>query len=217
MRKKIISLSIAITLLLCTILHTSITVKAAEDELYRYRETLEKINEELGTHYSFPTQEQLKAENKSYNDLINFYTSMGINDFIKYVKKAYRNERLGIYSRLNYAQNMEDSISTVAYDKIQRFYYDSKWNNCFYIDSTLYSADGKERYASINHYGYNNSTYPCYKPTSMTHSKSSDCTEVTCIFKCVKYVAKNLIEGVTCTLKVTFRASSGNVYATTTA
>lgn len=51
----------------------------------------------------------------------------------------------------------------------------------------------------------------------MTHSKSSDCTEVTCIFKCVKYVAKNLIEGVTCTLKVTFRASSGNVYATTTA
>lgn len=104
MRKKIISLSIAITLLLCTILHTSITVKAAEDELYRYRETLEKINEELGTHYSFPTQEQLKAENKSYNDLINFYTSMGINDFIKYVKKAYRNERLGIYSRLNYAQ-----------------------------------------------------------------------------------------------------------------
>lgn len=111
MRKKIISLSIAITLLLCTILHTSITVKAAEDELYRYRETLEKINEELGTHYSFPTQEQLKAENKSYNDLINFYTSMGINDFIKYVKKAYRNERLGIYSRLNYAQNMEDSIS----------------------------------------------------------------------------------------------------------
>ena len=49
MRKKIISLSIAITLLLCTILHTSITVKAAEDELYRYRETLEKINEELGT------------------------------------------------------------------------------------------------------------------------------------------------------------------------
>ena len=50
---------------------------------------------------------------------------MGINDFIKYVKKAYRNERLGIYSRLNYAQNMEDSISTVAYDKIQRFYYDS--------------------------------------------------------------------------------------------
>ena len=106
---------------------------------------------------------------------------MGINDFIKYVKKAYRNERLGIYSRLNYAQNMEDSISTVAYDKIQRFYYDSKWNNYFYIDSTLYSADGKERYASINHYGYNNSTYPCYKPTSMTHSKSSDCTEVTCI------------------------------------
>ena len=69
---------------------------------------------------------------------------MGINDFIKYVKKAYRNERLGIYSRLNYAQNMEDSISTVAYDKIQRFYYDSKWNNYFYIDSTLYSADGKE-------------------------------------------------------------------------
>ena len=29
--------------------------------------------------------------------------------------------------------------------------------NYFYIDSTLYSDDGKERYASINHYGYNNS------------------------------------------------------------
>ena len=213
MCKKIISLSLIFTLL-CSVFSVSITVNAKEDSLVQYRTVLEELNEQLGTDYAFPTKEQMKDNGESYSDLVQFYSKMSIDEFKDYVIRAYNNEKNGRKTEVSDIIKDESEISPLAYTKRQKLFYDTTGKNYLYITSTFYTADGKERYSSVNSYGYIGGAYPYYLPSSMSSSKSSDFTKVTCTFSCVKYIAKNLIDATRYTVKVTFTAAGGDVHTT---
>ena len=215
MYKKIISFSMVLVLFYAIFLvPTRITVKANDDGLAKYRIALEELNSQLGTNYTFPTASQIEENGESYSDLVEFYTSMTISEFRNYVIMAYENEKNDIKIKVEDSMDNTSKIDMQSYTKRQRLFYDTKAQNYISLTSTLYSADGKERYARVNSYNYHADTYPYYKPTSMSSSKSTDYTQVTCSFSCVKYVAKNLTDATTHTVRATFRASGGDIYAT---
>lgn len=215
MRKKCVSL-ILVFALLCSSFSAPITVNAAENSLAPYLAVLEELNNELGTDYAFPSAAQMSEMGEDYADLVSYYTAMNMDDFREYVRTAYDNE-----TKRNNLENGgsvigDYGVAPLSYTKTQRYYYDSSTSNYLYITSTAYTADGSERYSSINSYGYTNTSYPYYFPTSMTKTFNSGNTQVTCKFYCAKYIAKNLVSNSSYVVTVIFKASGGNVYSSST-
>ena len=50
-----------------------------------YQAELDKINEELGTNYSFPTEDLLKAEGRTLKDVEEFFQQMTLEEFRDYI------------------------------------------------------------------------------------------------------------------------------------
>ncbi len=70
--------------------------EAAQDEgelltLSDYQAELDRINEELGTDFCFPTEDVLKAEGRTNKDVEEFFQQMTLEDFRNYVIDASQN------------------------------------------------------------------------------------------------------------------------------
>lgn len=210
MKKIIISLCLVLALL-CSLFMLPADVNAEQNSLAPYYAVLEEMNEELKTDYMFPSAVQMEEAGESYSELVEFYTSMSMDEFRSYVRAAYDNEAKEdkCYSDIV----IDSEIEPLAYNKKQKYYYDASSLNYLFISSTVYSADGVERYSSVDSYGHTEILYPYYTPSSMSKSFGTGYKTVTCTFSCVKYIAKNLISATAYTLKVTFSASGGNVSA----
>lgn len=155
----------------------------------------------------------MEDNGESYTDLVEFYVAMSIDGFKDHVTTAYNNEKNDIKTDVGNIIENQSEICPQAYTKTQKYYYDKTGKNYLSITSTAYTVDGKERYSGIPSYSYKGAAYPYYKPSSMSSSKSDGDTKITCKFSCVKYIAKNLIYATQYTVKVTFKASGGDVYA----
>lgn len=213
MRKKVILGLVFILLFSLFTVMSSEKAVAGEDSLSTYYAILAELNEELGTDYMFLTTEQLADNGESYSDLVEFYSAMSPEQFRVYIIEAHENETKG--SDIFTAGDILDignKVEPLAASKTQRFYYDATVSNCIYIVSTVYNAEGQTRYSSIDSYGCEYTSYPYYKPSSMTRTYSSGTTKVTCTFVCAKYIGYNIISATSYTLKVTFVASGGDVY-----
>ena len=220
MRKiqKLVSLLMAMTVMASFLLLPSAKAGAA-DALTPYREKLAELNRELRTSYAFPSEEQLAEEGESYADLVEFYTSMTLEEFRDYVLDAYQKsiasvDQTSAVNRAVAAGNQSiviDVAEPCAYSSTQRYYYTIVNYNNLYINATCYTGDG-ERYSSINSYGESHTAYPYYKPGSMDASYNTGRTKVTCIFHCVRYLAKNLIDDGLEPLVARFTAGGGNLY-----
>lgn len=183
-----------------------------------YYGALQEVNDELGTEYSFPTEEQLDSNGYSYSNMIDFYTSMSISEFKNYIISIYESES---ESSLNCVDTYIETVSTAAlysYTKTQKYYYSTSLSNTnyIYIKPVIYNDSGVKRYESVTVYGEFHNTYPYYEPYSMKAIISSDGTYVTCKFSCNKYSSAYLVtSNITRTVK--FKASGGNVRATASA
>lgn len=178
----------------------------AEDKLMPYREVLIEMNNKLGTDYSFPEETQLQENGQKQDDIVKFFSRMTLEQFRKYIYKAYLNQ---ISNGSNqYSRGEEFNIQSIAFSKKQNVYYNS---NSIFINTTIYSADGCDRYSSINNYGYTKKGYPYYKPNKMTKTFGSGNKTVTCKFFCTQYVAQNIVSSSKYTLVATFSASGGDV------
>lgn len=214
MRKTFTSLCLVLSLI-CVMLFSTTIVEASEDELTPYQDVLNTLNAQLGTHYAFPSEDDLTASGETYNDVVEFYTAMSMDEFEEFVLSAHENEIQGIYTKItNKSQEDESEIMPLAFSKTQKCYYDTSGVNYISITSTVYHADGKDRYSSINSYSKKCGEIPYYLPKSMTCKKSSDSTTVDCRFSCSKYIAPNLTDATTHVLEITFRASDGDMHKT---
>lgn len=183
----------------------------AVDSLSDYQTVLDEVNAELGINYTFPTVELLKEQGDTYSDLVQFYTSMSLEEFRNYVIAAYDNE----LDQKDEKKSVDEGIAPRTTSKIQRYYYSTSNNNNLFISATTHPVNDEERYNSINSWDYTKGSYPYYKPNGMTHTFGTGNKTVDCVFDCVKYVSKNLIDATKYKIRVTFRASGGDVYATT--
>ena len=101
----------------------------------------------------------------------------------------------------------------MATTKTQKYYYDaSDTNNYLYIKSTIYHADGKDRYSSVNSSGYHMGSFPQYRVKSFSKSYNTGHTKVYCTFICYRYLSEYLVNAATISVNVTFTASGGDEY-----
>lgn len=196
-----------------------VTKADAADALTPYREKLAELNTELRTNYAFPLEEQLTEEGESYADLVEFYTSMTMEEFRDYVMDAYQRaiaseDQTSAETRAIAAGNLSRMVDVAdpnAYTSTQRYYYTLVNYNNLYIKATCYTGDG-ERYSSINSYGESHTAYPYYRPSSMNVSYNTGRTKATCTFHCTRYLAKNLMDTGMDAVTIRFTAGGGNMY-----
>lgn len=78
-----------VTIICALILAFSSAVSASAateaDTLKMYNEKLADINEKLGTQYKIPTREELTATDMTFQELIDFYTTMTLEEFETYI------------------------------------------------------------------------------------------------------------------------------------
>ena len=93
--------SFIIVLALIMVLGNTLSVSASniEDVLLPYEDRLSEINEELGTNYKLATEDELNAMDTSMDKLIDFFTSMDLEEFEDYIKFV---EKKGNQLRLYY-------------------------------------------------------------------------------------------------------------------
>ena len=183
-------------------------VKAAETfDLSDYQKELDKINVQLGTDYCFPTEEVLKAEGRTLNDVEMYFQKMTLDEFHDYVYNAIQmscndtteNENdfpsgEHVYCmNTNDSRNTEDYSGTRSYSSTQKWFYSGDSNKYLFIRSTIYYADGNYRYSTLDEYGDYMAAYPGYGITGFSYSFSADKRTITCNFVCVQYIAPNII------------------------
>jgi|LSQX01.1.fsa_nt_gb hypothetical protein len=185
-------------------------VKATSDyhqKLQPYVNVLNQLNEQLGTNYAFLTEEQLLSANKDLDEMVSYYTAMDLSEFMTYILNAHKSTTENnnfMYNEANRVIVSTSPINLRAYTKEHRLYY-SLYNYLF-ISSTVFYADGAERYSSINNYGYAWVNYPYYYIYDFSHQFKDGNTKVDCVFKCFKHLDEYLIDLVVYTIPVEFSA-----------
>lgn len=168
-----------------------------EDALLPYEEKLEELNKELGTNYELSA-----TDGDTYDEVVEFYSQMTINEFEEYIRKAYAGETED--------PEVDTGVIVPRSSSSQRFYYDGI--NYFYMTSTLTVENGVLRYSGIESTGSRVVSYPAYKMTSYNFEFQNNKRKVKGTWKCVKCIAKNVIAAGSYTKSCTFEAGGGNVY-----
>lgn len=142
------------------------------EEIKPYAQILDKLNDELGTEFAFPTNEVLQKAGMDRSEVIASIQSTEVNDY----EQMIRNQYLGIQEDLS--DNSQVQLMTTT----QKAVYSG--TNFVSISATTYYADGATRYSSIKDYDYGYNSAPYYKPTSYDASLLSSNTMYSCVFKC---------------------------------
>lgn len=214
--KKKIKLLVSLMCVLCMIFISGTAVFANEesDRLSSYEERLEEINAKLGTSYKIADAEEVKATGWTYEQLIEYYTSMSLDEFEDYIVGLHENtpefEPIEVVQPLD----TEPVLSTLATQSTQKFYYSSSNNNYLFITTNLVSSGGVSYYNNVLSYGRGPvDKYPYYSPTGLSYTPSSDSRQLTCTFKCARYISAGIIDTGSYSLKVTFTAGGGDLRA----
>ena len=185
------------------------TVFAAEggNELAPYEAELNTLNEELGTDYALQ-----QSDGTSYEEMVEFFTSMSMDEFDAYIHDAYVAEKeFEEKEGSELIAIMDENVNTRSTLSTQKFYYDG--SNYLYMKAYTTTVSGQTIYTGdVSSTGWSISSYPAYKSTSCTVSFSSDKKSATCKYNCTRYVSANVISTGIYTKTCTFSAGGGNLY-----
>lgn len=174
-------------LFLCAILINAImvgTITAASvpkeqeisemQEIKPYAQILDKLNQELGTEFAFPTNDVLERSGMDRSEVIEHIKSTEIEDY----EQLIRNEYLRVH------EDLSDNLQVELMTTTQKAFYSGA--NYISISAATYYADGETRYSSISSYSYGYSSTPFYKPISYNADLLLSNTMYSCVFTCYK-------------------------------
>ncbi|MBU5474684.1 hypothetical protein [Roseburia sp. MSJ-14] len=187
-------------------LNNAICVQAEEeksvDTLFPYKEELKNLNKAWGTNYKIGIE-----EGDTEQEIIDYFTSMSMEEFQEYMKNIHAADVAGIKSvSENGKKNNSDKARSLTYS--QYAYYDG--NNALRIRAEIAtSSSGVKTYESIPSYGRVQDHYPYYDSTmGASFTFSSNRKIATGRFNCVKYVGKGIQNGICYTITCKFSAAS---------
>ena len=187
-------------------LNNAICAQAEEeksvDTLFPYKEELKNLNKAWGTNYKIGIE-----EGDTEQEIIDYFTSMSMEEFQEYMKNIHAADVAGIKSvSENGKKNNSDKARSLTYN--QYAYYDG--NNALRIRAEIAtSSSGVKTYESIPSYGRVQDHYPYYDPTmGASFTFSSNRKIATGRFNCVKYVGKGIQNGICYTITCKFSAAS---------
>ena len=210
--KKRLKYALAILFALTLLVNGSFSALAAteSDVLLPYREKLNLLNEELGTQYKIPTNEELAVTDMTVQELNDFYTSMDLNEFEEYILEMHDQNAQNSEARIQNVIAVNDGISARATETEQFYYYSSSNRNYFTLKSKIVTVNSVAYYNSFVNAGYNSKAtgYPYYVPMSISYSVSSDSRQMTVSYNCSKYISATLIDTGYYTINVTYTAGA---------
>ena len=205
-------LSLVISLVLAFVLLCTPALAAGTGytaELAPYAAALESLNAELGTSYAIPTQSQLSAIGETMSGMTAFYTDMTIPEFESYIINLNAQTETAEQAA-PVAASGRAAITPYATTSTQKCYYSG--SNYLSISATVYDAGGVYKYSSVNSYSYGRSSYPYYKPTSMSKQFLSSNVAVGCNFTCTKYISQYVVDSGSYSFYEVFTANGGDIY-----
>lgn len=232
--KKIASIVLTLGILLSAVIFCNVKNKANAEEplpLSAYQNELDKINAQLGTNYGFPTEELLKIEGRTIDDVEKHFQQMTLDEFRDYIYNIYQNDYYNSENESNDAESEDEAIEYTfpvntddsqdanvgdrAYSSNQKYYYSGNTGKYLFINSTVFYADGHDRYSTIDNCGYGHlpsSGYPYYVVNDFYSSISTDKRTVSCLFVCYRYTGDDIIDTGIHNVNVVFTANGGDVY-----
>lgn len=212
-KKHIFSWLLVITLMISNV---SFVFAAENDSLNLYRDKLEEINIVLGTNYKIPDKEEIKVTGMTYEELQQFYADMSLEEFEQYIYQLdAKNDHTKVIEVNASIENENIGILPAATASSQYFYYSSSNSNYLALFTNVVQSGGVTYYNSVTGYGKNKQAtgYPYYSPYGFSYTPSSDSRQLSCSYKCSKYISAGVIDTGAYTLRVTFTAGGGNIYA----
>lgn len=194
--------------------------------LLPYAQELEKINFELGTDYIFVPNDELSEV--EYNELVDFYQQMTLEEFRDYIFKAYEND-ISYQNNcsefeFNYCTTSENlhnngdtqifslnPVSTIT----QKYFYKSSSKNYLAITADVMYGDGRGHYLDNDvTFESHIADYPGYRIEKGTYNFSMDQSEIYVKFTCKRFTAVGVQNAITYTIPVTFNSDGFDVYPT---
>lgn len=185
----------------------NISYAAETNTLQKYEQKLEEINEKLGTNYKIANEQELEESNTTYAEMLAFYDAMSEEEFENYIMELHnlniQVDETNSLVEYNSSNNMSRSSSVEE----QYFYYNS--DNYIGIETYNIKIGGISYYQGVKSYYCTKNSYPCYNIIGFTGTPSSDSTQLTCTFKCNKYLSPTIIDGNVYNINNTFTAHGG--------
>ena len=151
----------------------------------------------------------------TYEEMLNFYASMSLEDFEQYIRNAFEaeNNANSVPSLSKLPQNDIQMItSDIYYGPIKQKYYYSGVGYLFITANNVYlDMVSDMRYVDFIEFGYYSGSYPYYAPTTYNTSFSNSMEYLYCSCSCIKYVANNLIATGSYSFNFTFTAGGGDI------
>lgn len=183
----------------------SVSANNIDSVLLPYEDRLSEINEELGTNYKLATEDELNAVDTSMDNLIDFFTSMDLEEFEDYIMELHNNSLIEESTDCREENSImplaDDSKQFYFYDKVHWFYLDTKTvtvNNVVYYNSFVDAGSGFDL----------TETYPQYSSYNYDYSVSSDSRKMTVKYYCTKYLSKYITDATKYTISHTYTAGT---------
>ena len=147
---KALKKSFSVVLILTLLLGNTISVHASSvvDTLQPYEDKLSEINEELGTNYKLASEEELNAMDTSTSMMVEYITSMSIDEFENYIIELHNNSAISDRDKTVEDSGVmplaDESKQFYFYDKVHWFYLDTKTvtvNNVVYYNAFVDAID----------------------------------------------------------------------------
>lgn len=210
MRRKIKCIVALACSLMLMVSNSVLTLAAENNDITKYEQRLQGINEQLGTQYKIPNAQESEAIGGNYQDVVDFYTALSMEEFEQYIYQMYemdKNDSSEDFQKIT----MEAPAVEPRGIEQQNYYYSSS-SNYLFIKANVITVSGVKYYNSVQSYGSSAAySYPYYKPMGFSYTPLADSRQLKCSFRCSKYLSSNLIDTAVHTLTVTFTAGGGNV------
>lgn len=202
---KALKKSFSVVLILTLLLGNTISVHASSvvDTLQPYEDKLSEINEELGTNYKLASEEELNAMDTSTSMMVEYITSMSIDEFENYIIELHNNSAISDRDKTVEDSGVmplaDESKQFYFYDKVHWFYLDTKTvtvNNVVYYNAFVDAGSGFDP----------TETYPQYSAYDYSYSVSADSRNMTVTYYCTKFLSKYVTDATMYTIPHTYIA-----------
>lgn len=214
--KKIINVKKALCLFLSTLVTTlcifstfSVSAESLDDPLSSYKKRLTVLNERYGTCLTIPDK---TANGEEYDVIIDFYSSMTMDEFDKYVADMVDGTLYTSDDESIKVDQTED-IVPYTYDQRQKYYYKANINtNNLYVITKAAYADGYDRYTSFDHVGTSIEQYPAYVVNYHMYSFYNGNRNMSVTFNVTNYTSATMADLSNINITVNFTANGGHIY-----
>lgn len=182
--------------------------------LAHYDDLVEEFNQEHGTSYHLANKDQLEASGTTFEEHVEYITSMDDEDFFNYLNDIHENYVDASNTESTLTEQQFAPYTTPATTE-QRCYYGMYSQNYLYMVATWVSVNGQNHYSTVQSFGSATDWehFPVVYPTSASYNFINLNQQVEITYTYDVYIAKGMIDLVYHSpMTIVFTANGGDIH-----